>query len=108
MNLTAYAVLGEDKKVYCTLINKEHGPDARDASVSIAAGKSWTKAEAMFLSAPGGNVSVTSGVTLGGAEIKNDAGWKGVWTPIDTPADSGRIAIKVPAATAAVIRLSKE
>jgi hypothetical protein len=106
INLTAYAVSGEDKNLYVTLINKEHGSGAREANVTIAPGESITKAQVMFLSVTKGDVAATSGVTLGGAEIDNDASWKGTWTPLSSPSDSGEFTVRVPAATAAVIKLT--
>jgi hypothetical protein len=107
INLTAYSVLGEDTNLlYVTVINKEHGPKARDASITIIPGKSASKAEAIFVTAPGGDVSLTSGVTIGGAEIKDDASWNGTWTALAAPSSSGEITVKVPAATAAVVKIT--
>jgi Glycosyl hydrolase family 79 C-terminal beta domain len=106
INLTAYAVSGQNNILFITLINKEHGSNAREANISIAPGGTWNKADTMSLTAPKGDVSTTSGVTLGGAEIKTDGSWQGTWTPLANPPDSGNFTIKVPAATAVVIRLT--
>ena len=35
INLTAYAVMSDANELYVTLINKEQGTDAKDATVSI-------------------------------------------------------------------------
>src|SRR5262249_26249262 len=77
LNLTVYAV-GDTASLYVTVINKEHGVTARNASVTIApngfqAGSAW----AMFLTAPAGNVGATNGILLGGASITNNAPWLG-------------------------------
>ncbi|MGA2061648.1 MAG: hypothetical protein ABSG67_14280 [Thermoguttaceae bacterium] len=106
VNLTGYAVSGQDNILFITLINKEHGSLSRHANISIAAGGPWNKAETMSLAVSNGDVSATFGVTLGGAEIKTDGGWEGTWTPIATPPGNGNITIKVPAATAAVVKLT--
>jgi hypothetical protein len=106
VNLTGYAVSSQDNILFITLINKEHGSGARDANISIAPGGPRNKAEAMYLAAPKGDVSATSGVTLGGAEIKTDGGWEGTWTPMATPLGNSNFAIKVPAASAVVVKLT--
>jgi hypothetical protein len=159
LNLTAYAVLGDDKNIYVTLVNKEHGTDAKDAIVNLAldaiggdstgslpkaasapsdakgayflfhpfcassrhavtlyaknpAGTHGKKfkivaGEIIYLTAPGNDIAATSGVTLGGAEIKNDASWSGKWQVLPTPKKTP-FPVKLPAATAAVLRLAPE
>jgi hypothetical protein len=103
LNLTAYAV-GDADHQYVTIINKEHGSEARDATVTIAlANFPEVKAEGMFLNPPGGNVGATTNVTLGGAAISNGATWAGQWTPLDSITNN-QLTLKVPAASAAVIR----
>jgi hypothetical protein len=108
VNLTAYAILANDKSLCLTLINKEHGPEARELNATIDPGRPFSKGEAMFLLAPKSDVAVTSGVTLGGAEIKDDASWNGAWTPLSAPDRNGRFTVKIPAAAAAIVRLSGE
>lgn len=105
VNLTAYAVGGPDA-LYVTLINKEHGPGGRAATVAILpAGFSLAGAEVMFLSSPNGNAGAMSGITLGGAGINNHDVWHGEWTPL-AAADHGQYAVKVPATTAAIVKIS--
>lgn len=108
INITAYSALGADKSLFVTLINKENGDPARDATVTIEAGNSYAhqKGRVMFLSAPQGDVSAKSGVTLGGASIKEDGSWNGRWTALLAPASAGQFSIKVPSATAAVVKLT--
>ncbi len=104
LNLTAYAI-GNAANLCVTIINKEHGAGARDAAVTIvASGFPLKSATAMFLTAPDGNVGATSGVTLGGATITNNAPWRGQWTAL-TASPSGPCKVRVPAASAAVVIL---
>jgi hypothetical protein len=106
LDLTAYAV-GTGTAVYVTVINKEHGAGARAASVTITPnGLLPGNVQAMFLEAPGGDVGATSGITLGGAQILNNAPWRGQWTVVDPP-DNGPCVVTVPAASAAVVKLSQ-
>ena len=104
INLTAYAVLDSDQTLHVTLINKEHGPGARDAAVTIVPGASYVRGRAVFLAAPNADVGATSGLTLGGAAIKPGA-WDGVWMPLAPPSAAGEFVIKLGAAGAAVINL---
>ncbi len=103
LNLGAYAVLGGDKNLYLTVINKEHGASARDAIISIRQNRTgFARGQAVFLTVPGNDVAATAGETLGGAEIQPDGSWAGTWSPVDSSA------IKVPAASAAVVKVSME
>lgn len=104
LNLSAYAVLGDDKNLYLTVINKEHGATARDATV-IPDKVNFVGAQMLSLTAPGGDIAATSGETLGGGEIKNDGSWAGKWTTLPTNS-LGIFAVKVPAASAVIIKLS--
>lgn len=104
LNLTAYAV-GDGLDLYVTIVNKEHGPGARGAAVTIVpAGFSSGSAAAMFLTAPNGNVAATDGVTLGGAVITNNAPWLGQWTALD-PVTNGQCTVTVSGASAAVVKI---
>jgi hypothetical protein len=101
LNLTAYAVLGDDKALYLTLINKEHGASARTANISVQQnGITSRRAEIISLTVPNDDVSAIAGQTLGGAEIKNDGTWKGKWAPLKNASQ-----ISLPAASAAIVRL---
>ncbi len=104
LNLTAYAV-GNAATVYVTIINKEHGANARDASVTILP-KDFAPAHAtaMYLTAAKENVGATSGITLGGASITNNAPWRGQWTAL-SPAKNNRYTLTVHAASAAVVKI---
>jgi len=106
-NLGAYAVLGDDKNLCVTLINKEHGANAKDLSVAIGVPiPDYADARIIYLKAPQNDVAATSGVTLGGAEIKNDAGWDGKWEKMPVPAEKKAfpITVQLPAASACVVQ----
>jgi len=105
LNLTAYAI-GDRTNLYVTIINKEHGAESKSAAVTVLArGLDWTNAQAMFLTASDGAVGATNGVTLGGATITNNAPWQGQWTALN-PAAKGECTVMVPAASAAIVKLS--
>jgi hypothetical protein len=108
INFRTYAVLAADKELYVTLINKENGPGRRDAEVTLSAGTNYVCGEVMLLTAPGGDVQAKSGVTLGGASIGNDGRWNGDWTPLAAPPSRGRFTLKVPAASAAIVKLTTD
>lgn len=105
VNLTAYAV-GSAKDLYVTIINKEHGAEARAATVTIEPkGFSTGNVEEMVLIASNGDVGATTGITLGGGCIKNDAPWHGQWTAVDPPPNAPCI-LTVPAASAVIVKIS--
>ena len=105
LNFSAYAV-GDAAVLCATVINKEHGAGARDSALTIApAGYSFSRAEAMFLTAPTGDAGATSGMTLGGGTITNNAPWHGEWTPLKT-GGSGQFSLKIPATCAALVRMT--
>ena len=104
LNLTAYAVC-DRTNLYVTIINKEHGPGSRSASVGIVPkGFSAADARTMFLTAPNGDVGAKDGITLGSSPILNHGSWQGQWESLDP--DKNVCTVIVPAATAAVIKLS--
>lgn len=103
LNLTAYAV-SDGTNLCVTIINKEHGADARDASVKILSpGFEPRIAQVMFLTAGDGGVQATKGVTLGGGTIANNAPWVGTWGMVISKKEY----LPVPAASAAVFRFSR-
>ena len=104
LNLTAYTVRG-DHYLYVTIINKEHGPQARNAQATILA-KGFTKgqASAMFLVAPDNNAGATSGITLGGDSITNNRPWGGKWTALKGKGN-GQYEVNVAETSAVVVRM---
>jgi hypothetical protein len=104
VNLTAYAVR-DVNTLFVTIINKDHGANAHGADVTILADGITKQAEAIFLTAPEGNVTAKTGVTLGGASINNNGSWLGKWTRLSTH-KAGQCAVKVPAASAAIVKIA--
>jgi len=107
LNLTAYGVLGSDSNLYVTLINKEHDRGARYAQVTIVTSPSYAKGEAMFLTAPNGDVTATGGVTLGGAAMNDDGTWNGNFSTLAAPSQ-GKFTLDLPPATAVVLHLQPD
>ncbi len=106
LNLTAYGTLAGDDAVFVTVVNKEHGAKARDAALTFAADPARAKVDVMFLAAPDGNVAAMSGLTLGGAPIEKTGRWSGTWQTV-TASASGSWQLKVPATSAAIVRLRR-
>ncbi len=104
LNVSVYTVLGDDKQIYVTIINKEHGDTARDADVSLIAGAGFNHGRVMSLTAPNDDVASKTGVTLGGSVIESDGSWNGKWTDL-ARADAGSYTLKIPAASASIIEL---
>lgn len=107
LNITAYAAAPNRQTVFVTLINREHGSSGRAADVTLDSGFSRAHAEVMFLRTPDGDVSDKKGVTLGGAEIRDDASWNGTWDPSDANAE-GKFALKLPPASAALVKVTAQ
>lgn len=104
LNLTAYAVT-DSTNLYVTLINKEYGPAARNATVTLRLnGFSSGRVAMMRLEAPAGNVKAINGVTLGGAVITNNSPWHGQWTKLGVVEDN-QFVVTIPAASAAIVKL---
>jgi hypothetical protein len=102
LNLTAYAV-GDTNTVYVTVINKEHGVGAHDATVTIALNGFQTGSVSVIsLTAPGGDAAATNGVLLGGT---NTGPWPGQWTSL-APLTNGRCVLTVPATSASVVKIT--
>jgi hypothetical protein len=108
VNLTAFATLTNKHNACVTIINKEHGNDAREASVTIALPKGikWKRAETISLQVPQGDVAATTGITLGGAAIEKDGTWKGTWQSLPARGHRGELQINVPTASAVLVRFS--
>jgi hypothetical protein len=104
VNLTAYAIKG-NRFLYITIINKEHGAQARSVHTKIAA-KGFTKgkAAAMFLTAPGNNAGAMNGITLGGDAITNNRPWNGQWTVLGNK-HNGQYDVTVAGASAVIVKI---
>ncbi len=103
LNLTAYAVRGEREHLV-TLINKEHGSNAREANVTLAFPGTGAGASALYLTAGSGDAAAKTGVTLGGASINADGPWLGKWERLSA-SRLGQYTVRVPAVSAAVVRI---
>jgi len=104
LNLTAYAV-GDETNLYVTLINREYGAGARDASVTMALiGFSTGSVNAMYLTSANG-IGATNGVTLGGGTITNNAPWLGQWTALGSVTNN-QCTVTVPATSAAIVKIA--
>jgi hypothetical protein len=108
LNFKAYSTMAEDRSTFVTLINKEHGPAARGANVTLVfpPAMSPARGEVMFLRAPGGNVADKTGVTLGEAPIKEDGSWNGSWELLRQTSQPAGWRVQVPPASVAVVKLS--
>ncbi|HEV2575572.1 MAG TPA: hypothetical protein VGU25_00055 [Acidobacteriaceae bacterium] len=102
VNLTAYAVRAKHE-IFVTLINKEHGPGARSASVTLHGGHFTGEAEGMLLEAPQANVTAREDITFGGAAI-TPSGWTGRWSRLGRCKED-RAMVLVPPASALVVKL---
>lgn len=98
-NVKAYAVLGEDKRMSVTLINKEA---SRDVKVSIVGTQAFAGGSLLRLAAP--SLESKGGVTLGGSEIAADGQWTASRRE-QLATRRGEWVISVPAASAALLTL---
>jgi hypothetical protein len=104
VNVNAYAVL-HGRDVFVTVINKnDPGTPTRDLMAKIATSLPAASAEALFLAAPGNDVTSKEGITLGGASLA-DGSWDGKWTPAERDKE-GAVSVMVPGTSAAVVRIS--
>ena len=104
LNVSVYAVVGDDKNVYVTIINKEHGEGARDANITLSV-EGFANAKTMALIAPDDNITAKTGVTFGDSKIADDGSWNGKWNALD-PDKAGSLRVNIPAASAMVIKLT--
>ena len=106
VNITAYGVLDPGTgNLFVTLINKEHFSGAQNATVTLNPGANYSGGQIWNLKQTNGDVTATSGVTLGGATIGGDGSWNGTSSPI-SPSSSGAFTISVPAASAVIVELT--
>ena len=107
LNLSVYVVLGDDQSLYCTIINKEHGPGARSAKIAIPLVQDgFTCGHTMLLTAPDNDVATISGETLGDVPIEGDGRWSGEWQKLNPVAPERGFALNLPPASAVVVKLS--
>jgi hypothetical protein len=104
-NATAYAVASEDHALYVTVINREHGVTPHDLAVSIKVGDKAKTAKVMTLKQANSDVSATDGISLGGGPIAAGGTWAGKWEALPAASADGVVAVHVPAASAAIVRI---
>ena len=101
LNVRAYAVLGDKQQVWVTLINKEA---SQNVDVHVVGMAGFTHGRVMRLEAP--SLESKSGVTLGGSEVTAEGRW--TWRHREAAAmRGGECVVSLPAASAAVVTLSK-
>jgi hypothetical protein len=110
VNLTAYAALNVSaangtSAFFFTLINKEHGPGAREADVTVALPDKVKHAEVIYLVSPENDAAAKTGITLCGAPIHNKGPWHGAWTSLSL-SQSGKCVVKVSPASAAIVKIT--
>jgi hypothetical protein len=104
-NLTSYAVAGEDHTIYVTVINREHGVDARDVTAALNGIAKSSTARVVYLKAENADVAATGGITLGGTIIEKEGTWAGKWEALPAAKTDGSLEVRVPAASAAIVRI---
>jgi hypothetical protein len=98
VNLTAYAVLSDQKRLSVTIINKDV---SRDTDVSIAVNEHLAPANALRLTGP--SLQSKDGVTLGGPVVSSDGEWEPrALEPLRIK--GGECEIRIPAASAAILK----
>jgi hypothetical protein len=108
LNVSAFAVLGDDRTLWVTVINKEHGPTGRAAQIALAPTKPYFHGETAFLTNASHDIADKTGITVSGSAITNDGAWTGKWSPLPAATASGTFNITVPAASAAVVKLTRD
>jgi len=106
VNITAYGVLDPGAgNLFVTIINKEHFTGAKNATATLQPGANYSSGQIWNLQQTTGDVTATSGITLGGAAIGGDGSWNGKSSPV-SPSSSGAFTISVPAASAVIVELT--
>jgi hypothetical protein len=104
LNLAIYATAASKGDYYVTLINREHSGSDPVADIVLNSGFPKARAQVIYLTAPAGNVAAKTGVMLGGAEIQDDATWNGKWSKL--PSTGGQFKLELPAASAALVKIT--
>jgi hypothetical protein len=106
VNITAYALLDSvTGNLFVTFVNKEHFTGAKSATVTLNPGAAYSGGKLWSLQQASGDVTVSTGITLGGATIGGDGTWTGTSSSL-SPAPSGVFTISVPSASAAIVELT--
>jgi hypothetical protein len=106
VNITAYGLLDPATgNLFVTLINKEHFSGAKSATVTLNPGATYSAGKVWSLQQASGDVTVATGITLGGATIGGNGTWTGTPASV-SPSSSGDFTISVPAASAAIVEIT--
>ena len=108
-NLALYAVLGDDRTLYVTAINKAYDAAARPVPLRIEFKNGFFKAvETMDLAVSNNDIAASRGCTLGGAGVMEDGHWDGKWIRQEdfkrSGSHPGRFQMELPSARAIIIR----
>jgi hypothetical protein len=106
LNVAVYAASENRDDFKVTLINREHGQSGRAAEIVLNSGLVQGRAKALFLTVPENDVAAKTGITLGGAEIRDDATWPGKWGALPPPAAEGQFKLNLPPASAVLVEIS--
>ena len=106
LNLAVYATARDNYAIRVTLINREHGSSSRAAIIKLDPGIPNAHATAMFLMTTNGDISAKTGITLGRAEIQDNANWDGKWTSLTKSTEGGQFVFTLPASSAALVTIT--
>ena len=108
-NVVAYSTLSEGNTVSVTIINKTHGPKAKEQEVMIKLDQPLAGAKAQVIHLCGRDNDIGGSlvdVTLGGESIKADGTWSGEWAELPASAISqNEITVTMRPASAAVVKV---
>ena len=71
--------------------------------MTLSPGEGYGNAQSMMLCAPGNDVSVKEGITIGGGQFAMTLGFDGKWN--DLPVSGSHLSINLPAGSAIVVKL---
>jgi hypothetical protein len=100
VEMTAYAVAGNDGATYLAILNKD---PSKAAVTAITLGAGASHATALVLAGPG--LTATTNTTLGGASVANN----GAWSPVAAqtiPVSGSALTVTVAAATAMLLKIT--
>jgi hypothetical protein len=107
IHFDAYAYRDHDGSIFVTLINKYYGEQAQPAPVVLkllpdVVSGTWQRLD---LVQQNQDVAAKTGLTLGSAFIDSQGTWFGQWEKIEGT-DSAKVNLKVPPASAAILRFT--
>jgi hypothetical protein len=98
VNLTAYAVAHDRKRLSLTIVNKDI---SQDADVHIAIAERFARAAVLRLIGP--SLQAKGGIMLAGAAVTAEGEWKPERLEL-LGNKSGRYEVRIPAASAAILK----